>query len=93
MINKYYFISEFDTNNINKLDKQTAIIFRDYTSEKVNESPGIKEYDGNRNCLGLRLVDISVGSDNPPLELTDHSKFIITFIYRTTTRLNISISI
>ena len=38
MINKYYFISEFDTNNIDKVDKQTAIIFRNYSSANVNET-------------------------------------------------------
>jgi len=30
---KYYFINKFDTNNITKLDKNTAIILRNYTSE------------------------------------------------------------
>ena len=42
MINKYYFISEFDTNNINKLDKQTAVIFRNYSQKKINTSEIIK---------------------------------------------------
>tara|TARA_B100001057_G_scaffold399876_1_gene410899 strand:+ start:1152 stop:1670 length:519 start_codon:yes stop_codon:yes gene_type:complete len=37
MIRKYYFINKFDTNIIDKQDKQTTIIFRDYTSKKVNE--------------------------------------------------------
>jgi thiamine-phosphate pyrophosphorylase len=32
MINKYYFINKFDTNNINNQDKQTAIIYRNYSS-------------------------------------------------------------
>lgn len=36
-MNKYYFISKFDTNNINKQDKQTIIIYRNYITEKVNE--------------------------------------------------------
>ena len=31
--NKYYFINEFDTKNIYKLDKNTGIIFRNYNSE------------------------------------------------------------
>ena len=34
---KYYFINKFDTNNIDKQDKQTVIIFRNYTSKKVDE--------------------------------------------------------
>ena len=37
MIRKYYFINKFDTNIIDKQDKQTTIIFRDYTSKKVDE--------------------------------------------------------
>jgi len=31
--NKYYFIDEFDTKNITKLDKNTGIIFRNYNSK------------------------------------------------------------
>jgi len=30
---KYYFINKFDTNNIGKLDKNTGIILRNYSSE------------------------------------------------------------
>ena len=37
MVNKYYFINKFDTNNINKQDKQTTIIYRDYSSNIKNE--------------------------------------------------------
>ena len=37
MKNKYYFINKFDTNNIDKLTKETIIIYRNYTSEKVDE--------------------------------------------------------
>ncbi len=37
MITKYYFINKLETNNISKLDKQTAIIFRNYSSETINE--------------------------------------------------------
>ena len=28
---KYYFINKFDTNNIDKQDKQTSIIYRNYS--------------------------------------------------------------
>ena len=35
---KYYFINKFDTNNIDKQDKQTIIIFRNYTSKKVDKT-------------------------------------------------------
>ena len=34
---KYYFINKFDTNNIDKQDKQTIIIFRNYNSKKEDE--------------------------------------------------------
>ena len=37
MIRKYYFINKFDTNNIDKQDKQTIIIFRNYSSNSQNE--------------------------------------------------------
>ena len=34
---KYYFINKFETNNIDKLDNQTTVIYRNYYSETVNE--------------------------------------------------------
>jgi thiamine-phosphate pyrophosphorylase len=34
---KYYFIKDFDTKNIKKQDKQTVIIFRNYSFKKVDE--------------------------------------------------------
>jgi len=39
---KYYFINKFNTNNIDKQDRQTAIIFRNYSSKKINEDLVIK---------------------------------------------------
>ena len=36
-MNKYYFISKFDTNNISKQDKQTIIIYRNYTTHSADE--------------------------------------------------------
>ena len=42
MINKYYFINKFDTNNIDRQDKQTVIIYRDYTSKTIDEKLVIK---------------------------------------------------
>ena len=38
MIRKYYFINKFETNNINKQDKQTTIIYRNYTANKQNKN-------------------------------------------------------
>ena len=37
-IKKYYFISKFDTNNIDKLDKQTAIIYRNYSTKIIDQT-------------------------------------------------------
>ena len=38
MMSKYYFISKFDTNSIDKQDKQTIIIFRNYSKVIQDES-------------------------------------------------------
>ena len=37
IVNKYYFINKFDTNIINKQDKQTIIIYRNYNSKTVDQ--------------------------------------------------------
>ena len=42
MIRKYYFINKFDTNIIDKQDKQTIIIFRNYSLKSQNEELIIK---------------------------------------------------
>ena len=34
---KYYFINKFDTNNINNQDKQTTIIYRNYSNKAVDQ--------------------------------------------------------
>ena len=39
---KYYFINKFDTNNINKQDKQTTIIFRNYSTKNIDEKQILK---------------------------------------------------
>ena len=43
---KYYFINKFDTNIIEKLDRQTSIIYRNYSLKKYNENLiiNIKKY-------------------------------------------------
>ena len=43
---KYYFINKFETNNLDKQDKQTIIIYRNYSSKDKNEELilKIKEY-------------------------------------------------
>jgi len=63
---KYYFINKFDTNNLDKQDKQTIIIFRDYLSKKINEAlivkikryckkRSIKFYISNNIKLAIKL--------------------------------------
>ena len=65
-MNKYYFINKFDTNNINKQDKQTIIIYRNYSSKVLNEKvilnikkyckkKSIKFYLSNNIKLALKL--------------------------------------
>jgi thiamine-phosphate pyrophosphorylase len=38
MMRKYYFINKFDTNNIDKQDKQTTIIYRNYSSKLTDKT-------------------------------------------------------
>ena len=38
MIKKYYFINKFDTNNIDKQDKQTIIIYRNYLTKTADKT-------------------------------------------------------
>ncbi|MDC0940059.1 thiamine phosphate synthase [Candidatus Pelagibacter sp.] len=63
---KYYFINKFDTNNINKQDKQTTIIYRNYSSKKIDQAlilrikkyckkKSIKFYLSNNIRLALKL--------------------------------------
>ena len=62
---KYYFINEFNTKNINKLDKYTGIIFRNYNSENNLKSiinlrnfckeNGYKFFLSNNVKLALKL--------------------------------------
>ena len=42
MTRKYYFINKFDTNNIDKQDKQTIIIYRNYSSKITDEKHILK---------------------------------------------------
>ena len=63
---KYYFINKFDKDNINKLDKQTIVIYRNYSEKKINETlllkiknyckkKGIKLYLSNNVKLSIKL--------------------------------------
>ena len=66
MMNKYYFISTFDTNIIDKQDKQTTIIYRNYNSKIIDEKlilkikkyckiRGVKFYLSNNIKLAMKL--------------------------------------
>ena len=63
---KYYFINNFDTNNIDHQEKQTVIIYRNYSSKKVNQleilkfknyckKKGLKFYLSNNVKLAIKL--------------------------------------
>jgi len=66
MIRKYYFINKFDTNNIDRLDKQTIVIYRNYNSKFINtelilklkkylKGKKIKLYLSNNVKLAIKL--------------------------------------
>ena len=56
MIKKYYFINKFETNNIDNQDKQTIIIYRNYSSKSLDEKLilKIKKYC-KKKSLGFYL--------------------------------------
>jgi len=51
MITKYYFINKFETKNIDKQDKQTTVIYRNYSSKSTDEKLilRIKKYCKKKN--------------------------------------------
>ena len=66
MTRKYYFINKFETNNIDKLDKQTVVIYRNYSSKATDQEivlklkkyckkKGIKFYLSNNIKLAIKL--------------------------------------
>ena len=66
MIRKYYFLNKFETNNIDNLDKQTVVIYRNYNSKLLNKTlilklkkycqiRGIKFYLSNNVKLAMTL--------------------------------------
>jgi len=66
---KYYFINKFDTNFINKQDKQTAFIFRNYAEKNFNENLILKfrnlcKKRGNKFYLANNIkLAINLGLD------------------------------
>ena len=66
MITKYYFINKFETNNIDRLDKQSAVIYRNYNSKVLDKElilklkryckkNGIQFYLSNNIELAIKL--------------------------------------
>ena len=55
---KYYFINKFDTNLINKQDKDTTIIYRNYKSFNFDDFQKIKKYCKKKNFKFLLSNDI-----------------------------------
>ena len=63
---KYYFINKFETNNIDKQERKTIIIYRNYSSEKTDnniiikikkycKNKGIRFYLSNNIKLAIKL--------------------------------------
>ena len=42
MTRKYYFINKFETKNIERLDKETVVIYRNYNSKNLNKEHILK---------------------------------------------------
>jgi thiamine-phosphate pyrophosphorylase len=90
---KYYFINKFDTNNIDKQDKQTIIIYRNYSSKTLDQElilkikkhckkKGLKFYLSNdiklANKLDLDGAYIpSFNKDTKHLSFSYKKKFLI----------------
>ena len=66
MVSKYYFINKFDTNNIDKINNQTIVIYRNYSSKIYNtdlilkikkylKKKSIKFYLSNNVKLAIKL--------------------------------------
>jgi len=90
--NKYYFINKFDTNDIDKQDKNTAIIYRNYkTDNSIQEILKFKRYCRYKNynfylsnniklALNLNLDGAYIPSFNKSLKHLSYSfskKFLI----------------
>ena len=59
---KYYFISKFDKDNIKKQDKQTVLIYRNYSSRIINQATvlKIKKYCKLRNLRFYLSNDVKL---------------------------------
>ena len=52
---KYYFINKFDTNNINKQDKHTIIIYRNYNLKLKLDGAYIPSFNNSFNHLSFSI--------------------------------------
>ena len=88
LLNKYYFIKSLDTNNFKKQDKQTTIIYRNYSSSKIDVNKLLKfkiflKKKGNKFLLSnnfklalkLRLDGVYLPSFNKELNHLSYSTF------------------
>ena len=90
---KYYFIYKFETNDINKQDSQTAIIYRNYASKRLDEKlilkikkyckkRGLKFFLSNNVKLAIKL-DLdgayipSFNKDTKHLSFSFKKKFLL----------------
>tara|TARA_B100000674_G_C37453054_1_gene739187 strand:+ start:129 stop:659 length:531 start_codon:yes stop_codon:yes gene_type:complete len=62
---KYYFINKFDSKNINKLDKRTALIYRNYLNKKIDIHTilKIKNYCKNKNIKIFLANNVKLAID------------------------------
>ena len=56
---KYYFINKFDSKNINKLDNQTILVFRNYLIKKI-DTKVILEI---KNCCKNKNIKLFLAND------------------------------
>ena len=88
LLTKYYFINTFDTNNLQKLDKETIIIYRNYNSKNINihkllklknflRKKGNKFFIANnfKLALKLRLDGVYIPSFNNKFSHLAYSTF------------------
>ena len=88
LLTKYYFINTFDTNNLQKQDKETIIIYRNYTSTNINihkllklknflRKKGNKFFIANnfKLALKLRLNGVYIPSFNNKFSHLAYSTF------------------
>ena len=87
-IRKYYFINKFDTNNIDKQDKQTAIIYRNYSTKKANQTLilKIKKYC-KKNSIDFYLSNniklaIKLGLDGAYIPAFNNSLRHLAYSYK-----------